>query len=107
MAELEEGECKSKDEAIALLYDVRSLAIPDEAADVVDVYLNNHLMPRERLGDALHLAIASFYKCDFLLTWNGRYIANANKFEHIRIVNSRLGLFVPALVTPSVYSKCE
>ena len=57
-------------------------------------------MPKERLGDALHLALASYHKCDFLLTWNCRHIANANKFAHIRTINSRLGLFVPTLVTP-------
>ena len=100
LAELGEGDYESRDEAIALLDDVELLALPDHVADIVNVYLDNHLMPRERLGDALHLAIASFHKCDFLLTWNCRHIANANKFEHIRIVNTRLGLFVPALVTP-------
>ena len=100
MAELGEGDYESRDEAIALLDDVELLALPDQVADIVNVYLDNHLMPRERVGDALHLAIASFHKCDFLLTWNCRHIANANKFEHIRIVNTRLGLFVPALVTP-------
>jgi hypothetical protein len=25
---------------------------------------------------------------------------NHDKFEHIRIINTRLGLFIPALVTP-------
>ena len=100
LAELGEGDYESRDEAIALLDDVELLALPDQVADIVNVYLDNHLMPRERVGDALHLAIASFHKCDFLLTWNCRHIANANKFEHIRIVNTRLGLFVPALVTP-------
>lgn len=99
-AELGEGEYESRDEALALLEGVASLDVHDEIADIVDVYLDNHLMPRERLGDALHLALASYHKCDFLLTWNCRHIANANKFEHIRIINSRLGLFVPALVTP-------
>ena len=51
-------------------------------------------------GDALHLALASYHKCDFLVTWNCRHLANANKFGHIRRVNTMLGLFVPALVTP-------
>ena len=100
IAELEEGDYKFMDDAVILLNDVERLDVTDEIADIIDVYLNNHLMPRERLGDALHLALASYYKCDFLLTWNCRHIANANKFEHIRIINSRLGLFVPALVTP-------
>ncbi len=64
------------------------------------VYIKHQLMPKDRLGDAAHLALASLHKCDFLLTWNCRHIANANKFEHIRIINNRLGLFTPALVTP-------
>src|SRR5207244_12975766 len=55
---------------------------------------------RSPAGDALHLALASYHKCDFLVTWNCRHLANANKFGHIRRVNALLGLFVPALVTP-------
>ena len=54
-----------------------------------------------RLGlSANGLALASHHKCDFLVTWNCRHLANANKFGHIRRVNTMLGLFVPALVTP-------
>ena len=49
---------------------------------------------------ALHLALASYQKCDFLLTWNCKHLANANKFGHIRRVNVMIGLFVPLLVTP-------
>ncbi|MBN1865982.1 type II toxin-antitoxin system VapC family toxin [Candidatus Sumerlaeota bacterium] len=100
VAELEEGEYPTQADAVALVASLPRLPIPDEIADIVDTYVSNRLMPRERLGDALHLALASFHKCDFLLTWNCSHIANANKFEHIRIVNTRLGLFVPALVTP-------
>jgi len=57
-------------------------------------------MPTDPAGDALHLALASYHKCDFLVTWNCRHLANANKFGHIRRVNTMLGLFVPTLVTP-------
>jgi len=57
-------------------------------------------MPADPVGDALHLAVASNHKCDFILTWNCRHLANANKFARIRRVNGMLGLFVPSLVTP-------
>jgi predicted nucleic acid-binding protein len=98
--ELEDGEYETRELSVRLLEDLERLEIVDVLADIIDVYLSNKLMPRDRMGDALHLALASFYKCDFLLTWNCHHIANANKFEHIRIINTRLGLFVPALVTP-------
>ena len=69
-------------------------------ADIVEAYIQHRLMPADPLGDALHLAIASYHKCDFLVTWNCRHLANANKFSHLRRLNTILGLFVPALVTP-------
>jgi hypothetical protein len=76
------------------------LGIEDPIADVVEAYIQRHVMPADPAGDALHLALASFHRCDFLLTWNCRHLANANKFAHIRRVNGILGLFVPSLVTP-------
>lgn len=70
LAELRNGDYPSKSEIIALLDNVMLLDTPDEIADIIDTYILNHLMPQERLGDALHLALASYHKCDFLLTWN-------------------------------------
>jgi len=35
----------------------------------------------------------SFYKMDFLLTWNCNHLANANKKQHISIINTRFKLF--------------
>ncbi|MBO1067483.1 MULTISPECIES: type II toxin-antitoxin system VapC family toxin [Nostocales] len=74
--------------------------IEPEIAEIVQTYIQNQVMPNDPLGDALHLAIASYHKCDFLLTWNCRHLANANKFGHIRRVNVMLCLYVPAFVTP-------
>jgi hypothetical protein len=48
----------------------------------------------------VHLALASYHRCDFLVTWNCQHLANANKFGQIRRINGILGLFVPELVTP-------
>lgn len=76
------------------------LAVEPAVADIVEVYIRRGVMPRDPAGDALHLALASYHRCDFLLTWNCAHMANANKFDHIRRTNVMLGLFVPALVTP-------
>jgi predicted nucleic acid-binding protein len=76
------------------------LAVPQEIAGIVSVYVDNHVMPAGDAGDAAHLAVASYHAVDYLLTWNCRHLANANKFEHIRKVNRRLGLLTPELVTP-------
>lgn len=98
--ELENGTFPQKDDALALIQGVPLLDIEDAIGDIVESYIQHQLMPADPAGDALHLALASFHRCDFLLTWNCRHLANANKFAHIRRVNAILGLFVPSLVTP-------
>ena len=67
---------------------------------VAQIYVRQFVMPNDAQGDALHLALASFYACDYLLTWNCKHLANARKADHIEQVNRRLGLHVPRIVTP-------
>lgn len=85
---------------LALVRDLPLLPVEPALAEIIRAYIRHKLMPADPAGDALHLALASYHKCDFLVTWNCRHLANANKFGHIRRVNAMLGLFVPALVTP-------
>lgn len=98
--ELEQGDYPNKNKIIDLVADIQILEINTEIVEVVETYIKRKLMPADVKGDALHLALASFYGCEFLLTWNCKHLANANKFAHIRRLNTLLGLFVPALITP-------
>ncbi len=98
--ELNNGDYPKKEKCIALLDDLPLVAIEPEIAEIVETYIRHKLMPNDLGGDALHLAIASYYKCDILLTWNCSHLANTNKFNHIRRINTLQGLFVPVLTTP-------
>ena len=95
-----QGDHPNKDSTLALIETVPLLAIDEAIGEIVESYIKHKLMPRDPLGDALHLALASYNKCDFLLTWNCKHLANANKFDHIKRTNTLLGLYVPKLVTP-------
>ncbi|GAP99074.1 type II toxin-antitoxin system VapC family toxin [Leptolyngbya sp. NIES-2104] len=98
--ELNRGDFPGKTEAIDLLSNLTIVPIETAIVEIVETYIRQQLMPNDPVGDALHLALASYHKCDFLLTWNCRHLANANKFGHIRRVNAMLGLYVPTLITP-------
>src|SRR5580698_833801 len=89
-----------REESLALVRSLQELKYTAEVAEIVAVYLQHKLMPAEASGDADHLALASFYNCDMLVTWNCRHLANANKAGHIRRVNAMLGFRTPLLVTP-------
>jgi predicted nucleic acid-binding protein len=98
--ELIAGEFPNKADMLSLASRLPLLDINDAVIEAVEAYIARHVMPNDPGGDAFHLAVASFHRCDFLVTWNCQHIANANKFAHIRRVNGILGLGNPALVTP-------
>ena len=98
--ELERGDFPKREECLRLITPLPLLAVEPAILEIVQTYIGRRVMPQNPVGDALHLALASHHRCDFLATWNCKHLANANKFAHIRRVNTLLGLFVPTLVTP-------
>jgi hypothetical protein len=97
---LREGDYPSRTLALGLVTELPILEITEAVAEIVAGYIRHRLMPADPAGDALHLALASYHRCDFLVTWNCQHLANANKFGHLRRVNGLLGLYVPVLATP-------
>lgn len=98
--ELDSGENPNREKVMTIASTVPLLDPSPEIESITEFYVSNFLMPKNLLGDALHLAYASFYNFDYLLTWNCKHLANANKKKHIRILNARLGLGVPEITTP-------
>ncbi len=43
----------------------------------------------------------------YLLTWNCRHLANANKARHFELLDQGMGLHVPLLVTPYMLQPWE
>ncbi len=99
IGELQEGQYPARSEALAMAESLSLLEIVPAIEEIVSVYLRRKLMP---LGDAYHLAIASYYGMHFVLTWNCRHLANANKVRHLQLVNTELGLAAPIVTTPDL-----
>ena len=89
-----------RSECLTLIDALPLLDVTEEVDDLVETYILNKVMPEDAAGDALHLALATVHRCDILVSWNCRHIANANKTPHIRKINGRLGYETPVLITP-------
>jgi hypothetical protein len=97
---LTEGDYPEKDACLALVQGIPLLEVTDDDVAIAEVYQASMVMPGPPVRDALHVALACIYRLDYLLTWNCRHIANANKARHLRVVNARLGLATPLIITP-------
>ena len=65
--ELRQGDFPIKDEALGLVDELPILEVEDAVVEIIETYIDRRVMPADPAGDALHLGLASFHKCDFLL----------------------------------------
>ena len=74
--------------------------LTEEASILADGYISRGIFNRKYIADALHVAIASYHKIDYLVTWNFGHLANVRRQARIRLFNTAAGFFVPMIVTP-------
>jgi predicted nucleic acid-binding protein len=85
---------------LKLIEPMREVDLTDEAAILADGYISRGIFHRKYIADALHIALASVHKIDYLVTWNFGHLANVRKQARVRLFNTAAGFFVPTIVTP-------
>lgn len=83
-----------------LVRPLEKLDIAEEVAILAEGYIERGIFHRKYLADAVHVALASFHKIDYLVTWNFGHIANVRKQARLRLFNTTAGFFSPVIVTP-------
>ncbi|MDQ2901902.1 MAG: type II toxin-antitoxin system VapC family toxin, partial [Acidobacteriota bacterium] len=98
--EVRAGDAQLANRRLELLTNIPVLAVSDEILKLAEDLITEGPIPRKAAGDAAHIAIATVYGCEYLLTWNCRHIANAELHRAIRRVIEGYGYEVPSLCTP-------
>ncbi|MBV9957902.1 MAG: type II toxin-antitoxin system VapC family toxin [Acidobacteria bacterium] len=83
-----------------LMRPLEQVELTEEASILAEGYITRGIFHRKYLADALHVALASFHKIDYLVTWNFGHLANVRRQARIRLFNTAAGFFVPMIVTP-------
>jgi predicted nucleic acid-binding protein len=85
---------------LKLVAPLEQVELSEEAAILAEGYVTRGIFHRKYIGDALHVAIASVHKIDYLVTWNFGHLANVRRQARIRLFNTAAGFFSPVIVTP-------
>ena len=85
---------------LKLIKPLENLEFTEEVAILAEGYISRGIFHRKFIADALHVALASYHKIDYLVTWNFGHLANVRKQARIRLFNTAAGFYVPMIVTP-------
>ncbi len=104
-SQLVEDEATRGDAIIAsqregLLKPITFLALTEEAVELAQAFLQQSNLPAKAANDALHMALATVYGLDYLLTWNCKHMANAQLQKKLDSISWKLGYELPMICTP-------
>jgi len=104
-SEIVEDEAAKGDPMIAaqrlnLLRSLMLLQLTEETFELSQAFLNQSSLPPKASNDALHMALATVYSLDYLLTWNCKHMANAQIQRKLAQISSDLGYVLPVICTP-------
>ena len=79
-----------------------------ESDELAEIYLKRKIIPAKKKDDALHVAVATVFEMDAVITWNYSHLANLRKAELFNAVNLERGYTKRMeIVTPMEVSHYE
>jgi hypothetical protein len=100
IAEISQGDRDAASKRIAYLDGISELPIDEEARVLAERLIAEGGIPDLAQADALHVAVSSVHRIDYLLTWNCRHLDNASTKPLMRSICVVAGYVCPEICTP-------
>jgi predicted nucleic acid-binding protein len=99
-AECERGDARFSSERLRLLREVSLFAVNETILEVAKLLVAPGAIPDNAGPDALHIAAAVVERCEYLLTWNFRHIANVRIRREVERILTAHGYTKTTICTP-------
>lgn len=98
--EVARGDIELANRRLEILQDFPLLTVNESVQNLAAQFLAKSNLPPKAANDALHIAVATVYSLDYLLTWNCRHIANAQIQKKLLQISNDAGYELPTICTP-------
>lgn len=100
LREAREGDSDEVAKRLKAVDGLAQLDLTLEVAQLADELLVRNILPLKAARDAVHIAVATVHRMDYLLTWNFKHIANAQVRKMADRLFRQAGYEVPLIVSP-------
>jgi predicted nucleic acid-binding protein len=98
--EVARGDAEIARRRLEILSDFPLLEVNEAVQDLATQFLTKSNLPPKAADDAIHIAVATIYSLDYLLTWNCKHIANAQIQKKLVQISFDAGYELPTICTP-------
>ena len=81
--------------------------LSEEAIELAKKYIDEKVVGKTSIDDCQHIAIATIYKADALVSWNFKHIVNLDRIKGYNEVNMKYGYSVVEIRSPKELLKYD
>jgi predicted nucleic acid-binding protein len=78
----------------------KDITATDECAELAGKYLTENVVGQTSMDDCIHIATATIYKVDVLVSWNFKHIVNVQRIRGYNAVNMKNGYAILDIRSP-------
>ncbi len=94
------GDADMARQRLELLSPLPKLELTEEVGALAQSLIRAGLVPEKAASDAVHVAVASVHKMNYIVTWNFKHIANPYTRDRLRAVVVDAGFQLPVMCSP-------
>ena len=79
---------------------IERIELTNEVRNLAERYITENVVERTSLIDCQHIAFATLYKADVLVSWNFKHIVNHGRIRGYNSINFREGYQMTEIRTP-------
>ncbi len=79
---------------------IEFIEISEEAKELANRYVAENVVGKSSMADCLHIALATIFDADVLVSWNFKHIVNLARIRGYNSINYRLGHKILEIRTP-------
>lgn len=95
-----EGDPEMAEKRLDLLAGIPLLELTDDVDSIARQLLARQIIPSKAADDAVHIAVASVHRVDYLVTWNCKHLANPRNWRGISDCVASFGYRATVICTP-------
>jgi hypothetical protein len=94
------GDADMARQRLEMLLPLPRLALTEAVGTLAQNLIQTGLVPEKAASDAIHIAVASVHRMNYLVTWNFKHIANPFIRDHLRSLVADAGFQLPVMCSP-------
>ena len=79
---------------------IEIIEIIEDARELANTYISENVVGKTSMADCIHIALATLYDADILVSWNFKHIVNINKIRGYNSINYRFVHKILEIRTP-------